>query len=253
MKADELCIPLKNEPGDWGSSCTNYYMGTTCAVKVNGFCNAGQGSGNFSKKIPQVTNMSTESIATADAEKIVLYNCDGTQCKQTSGYINTANGSVKYRVGISGGAKVENGFGDCKIAYPGELNVGDGSDFKLCITDTVGSEVEANGNIYRIKEKTRYIFTDGITHGFITIKTQTNIFAWDNISEGKYLLLLKKELFIRFLSKLLLRKETKGMIKHLLFIEYLFNTLFYNVIISLSLFFFILVVFFFFFFFFYLK
>ena len=125
-------------------------------------------------------------------DKVVLYNCDETQCKQTSGYIKDKENNI-YTVAITGGAVETDGGNKVRACnagstdQTGNLNVGSDTDFKLCISSS--KAVETDGNVYRIAELTATnIFTGVNTNKFITIKTQTNIFAWDNIAEGKYLL-----------------------------------------------------------------
>jgi len=148
---------------------------------------------NESVSYVKVTNVDlTADNISSYKDKVVLYNCDETQCKQTSGYIKDKENKI-YTVTITDGA-VETDAGnkvtDCNNSstdQTGNLNVGSNTDFKLCISSS--KAVEADGSVYRIAELASNIFTGVNINKFITIKTQTNIFAWDNIAEGKYLLL----------------------------------------------------------------
>ena len=122
--------------------------------------------------------LSSGCITESNKHQIALYNCDKTECAQTSGYV-ISNGTP-YKVNGRGGAEEYNTVNSCTI---GDLLKGN----KLCISGN--TSVEANGNIYLMKNLAGNIFTGHLSlesniNGYITIKTESNIFAWDNISGG---------------------------------------------------------------------
>lgn len=133
----------------------------------------------FNEDAGTIIDLGTTDIGSPDIKtNVAIYNCNGDECKKTSGIIRDSTNN--YIVAAEGGASSASSF-EVTTCATGKIDTNDSN--VLCLDSTIkGSTV---GKRYIMENVGSNAFgTSGDNSKFIVVKRVANIYAYDNLVES---------------------------------------------------------------------